>query len=79
MAMSVVEILCSVGLLLPIVFKPASSLAPASAALIAVEMLAFCAVHLMSGDTNHGPMVYWIVVAVICSFIAYGRSVLTPI
>ena len=42
------------------------------------EMLLFSAVHLASGDANHGPMIYWLVVAAICAFIAYGRFVLRP-
>ena len=27
---------------------------------------------------NYGPMIYWLVVAAICAFIAYGRFVLKP-
>jgi hypothetical protein len=53
--------------------------APIAAGCIAAEMLLFSAVHLASGVTNHGQMVYWLVVAVLCAFIAYGRFVLKPI
>jgi len=41
-------------------------------------MLLFSVVHLYSGDANYGPMIYWLVVAAICAFIAYGRFVLKP-
>ena len=78
LAMSVIELLCSVALILPIFNKRLAILAPIAAALIAAEMLLFCALHLSSGDTNYGPMIYWLVVAAICAFIAYGRFVLKP-
>ena len=42
-------------------------------------MLLFCGLHVASGHTNYGPMIYWLVVAAICAFIAYGRLVLRPI
>ena len=76
LAMSVVELLCSVGLILPAFYKPLAILAPIAAACIAAEMLLFSGVHIYSGDTNYGPMIYWLVVAAICVFIAYGRIVL---
>ena len=73
------ELLCSVGLILPALYKPLAILAPVAASGIAAEMLLFSGVHLNSGDANHGPMIYWLVVAAICLFIAYGRFVLRPI
>ena len=78
LAMSVFELLCSLALILPAINKPLAILAPIAAACIAAEMLVFCGVHLLSGDPNHGPMVYWLVVAAFCAFIAYGRFVLKP-
>ena len=78
LAMSVFELLCSVALVLPAFHKPLAILAPIAAAGIAAEMLLFCALHIYSGDANYGPMIYWLVVAAICAFIAYGRLVLRP-
>ena len=78
LAMSVFELLCSLCLILPAFYRPLAILAPIAAACIAVEMLLFCGIHLRSGDPNHGPMMYWLVVAAICAFIAYGRFVLKP-
>ena len=78
LAMSVAELLCSVGLILPAFNKPLAILAPIAAAFIAVEMLMFTALHLLSGDSSYGPVVYWLVVSVVCVFIAYGRFVLRP-
>ncbi len=79
LAMSVVELLFSVALILPALHKPLAILAPIAATCIAVEMLLFCAVHVYSGNTAHGPVIYWLVVAAICAFIAYGRFVLKPL
>lgn len=71
-----IELLCSVGLLLPAVHKALAVLVPIAATCIAAEMLLFSGVHLTSRATNHGPMIYWLVVAALCSFIAYGRFAL---
>ena len=79
LAMSVFELLCSLGLILPAFNKSLAILAPIAAACIAGEMLLFCGLHIYSGDTNYGPMIYWLVVAAICAFIAYGRFVLKPV
>jgi hypothetical protein len=76
--LSVLELVCSLGLVLPAFYKPLAWVVPLSAACIAAEMLIFCAVHLRSSETGNGPMVYWLVVAALCSFTAYGRFVLKP-
>jgi hypothetical protein len=77
--MSVVELACAVGLILPAFNKPLAVLAPLAAACVAGEMLIFCVLHLSSGDSNYGPMIYWLVVAAVSAFIAYGRFVLKPL
>jgi hypothetical protein len=53
-------------------------LAPIAAACIASEMLLFSGVHLQSGSAEHGQVVYWLIVAASCAFIAYGRFSLKP-
>lgn len=78
LSLSVLELLCSLGLVLPAVSKPLGVLAPIAALCIAAEMLLFCVVHLASGGTEQGQLVYWLVVAAVCAFIAYGRFVLVP-
>jgi hypothetical protein len=78
LAMSAFEIACALCLILPAFNKPLAKLAPIAALGIAAEMLLFCAVHLYSGDPDYSPMVYWLVVAATCAFIAYGRFVLKP-
>lgn len=78
LGMSGFELLCSLALLLPALNKSLAILAPVAAACIAAEMLLFCGLHLRSGDPSYGPMTYWLVVAAICAFIAYGRLALRP-
>lgn len=78
LGMSVVELLCAVGLILPAFNKRLSIVAPVAAAVIAAEMLVFSGLHIHSGDADRGELIYWLVVAAICAFIAYGRIVAKP-
>lgn len=80
LTMSIIEILCSIGLILPAFSKSLGNFAPAAAIFIAVEMLIFTGIHLYnySLDPGYSPIIYWLVVAAICAFIAYGRFVLKP-
>jgi hypothetical protein len=79
LALSAFEVLCAVALILPSFNKPLAILAPIAALGIAAEMGLFTAVHLRSGDPSRGPMMYWLVVALVCAFVAYGRFVLKPL
>lgn len=79
LSLSVIELLCSVGLILPAFYRPLAILAPVAAACIAAEMLLFSGVHLYSGSTDYGHLVYWLVVAALCALVAYGRLVLKPL
>lgn len=76
--LSIIEMVAVVGFLAP-VFGPRYGLTPPVAAgVILVEMLLFCVLHLTSGETKHGPLGYWLVVAAVCGFIIYGRVSLSP-
>ena len=79
MSLSVVELLCVAGLVLPIFNKQLGKLAPIAALLIIAEMLLFTAVQVSSGTGSSGEIIYWLVVAVVCAFVAYGRFVLAPL
>ena len=79
LAMAGIEFLCAIALVLPAIKKQLGFLVPIAAMIIAAEMILFCALHLSSGDSNYNPVIYWLVVAAICAFIAYGRSVLKPL
>ena len=78
-SMVVLDFLCAIALVVPLFNKRASILAPLGATLVGAEMLYFSGVHLASGSTSIGPVIYWIVVAAVCAFIIYGRLVLKPI
>jgi len=79
LSLSVIELLCALGLLLPAIKKPLGKLVPISAGIIAAEMLIFCGIHIASGDADSSPMIYWLVVAALCAFVAYGRTKLKPL
>ena len=73
LALSAFEVLCAVGLILPI-FKKSLAIVGSLAALgIAAEMLFFSGMHIHSGATNSGELIYWLVVAAIAAFVAFGR------
>lgn len=73
MAMIPFELLCSLALVLPVFPNFPTNIVPIAAACIAGEMLFFCGVHFYSGHKDFGPVIYWLVVAAFCAFIAYGR------
>ena len=79
MAMAIVELLCSLGLILPAFSKSIATLAPIAALFIVAEMLLFSAMHLSSGSGDYGPIVYWVAVAAVAAFITFGRFVLVPV
>jgi hypothetical protein len=77
--LSVAEVIAAGLLVLPLLSRSLGQLAPLAAIAIAVEMVLFSVVHVRSGETNHSPVVYWLVVAAFCAFIAVGRFVLRPL
>jgi hypothetical protein len=79
LGLSVLELLCVVALIVPAFSKRLAILAPIAAVFVGAEMLFFSGVHLASGSASRGPLIYWLVVAAVCMFIAYGRLVLKPI
>jgi hypothetical protein len=79
LAMGIIELLCSLCLILPVFNKHLGILASIAAVCIATEMLLFCGLHIYSGNANYSQMIYWLVVAAICVFIVYGRLGLKPI
>jgi hypothetical protein len=79
LAMSVVELLCALALILPAFKKSLGKLPAIAATFIAAEMLLFTGLNLSSGQAKSGEIAYWLVVAGICAFLAYGRFVLRPL
>ena len=79
LTLGVLELLCAAGLVIPLVSKSLRKLPPFAALFIVAEMILLCVVHLSSGAQSYSPMGYWLVVAVISGFIAYGRLKIKPI
>ena len=79
LALAVIEFFLALGLILPALKKSFGKLAPIAAVCITGEMLLFSLVNLFSSHTDFSQITYWIVVAAICAFLAWGRFVLKPI
>ncbi len=77
--MIALDFVCAVALVVPLFEKRAAIVAPIVAAIVALEMVYFSGVHLASGSTSIGPVIYWLVVAAVAAFVVYGRLVLKPI
>jgi DoxX-like family len=79
LGLGVIELVCAVALVLPAIYAPSGKAMPFAAAFVVAEMLLFTGLHVASGATDKGPVVYWLVVAAICGFLAYGRFALKPL
>jgi hypothetical protein len=77
--LGVIELLAAIAFVLPLFNKAWALLIPAAAIFIVAEMLMISVVHLASGNKFNGQVIYWIVVAVVAAFIAYGRFSLRPL
>lgn len=79
LTMSIVELLCALGFIVPAFYKPLAILAPVAALFIVAEMLLFSGLNVFSAPVDYGSLMYWLVVAALCAFLAYGRFTLKPI
>ena len=77
MALGILELVCTVGLIVPAAFHWRPGLTAAAAAALAIESLVFVWVHARYGEI--GPIVFCVVLGLLMAFIAYGRMVLKPI
>ncbi len=75
----VIELVCSLTLLVPLVKKSLGNLVPFAALFIVLEMLMYSVIDIFSSSPEFSQITYWLVVAVISGFIAYGRFSLKPI
>lgn len=79
LGISVLEIIAAIALVLPVFKRSEFAMFPVYGAIyIAVVMVTYCGVHLASGSKEYAPLIYWLVVAGLCAFIAYGRMRLKP-
>jgi hypothetical protein len=77
MALGIVELVCTVGLIVPDAFHWHPPLTIVAAAVLAVESLVFIGVHVKYREVS--PIVLSAVLGLLMAFIAYGRMVLLPI
>ena len=77
MALGILELLCTVGLIVPAAFHWRPALTIAAAAVLAIESLVFIGVHVKYREIT--PIVMSAVLGLVMAFVAYGRLVLNPI
>ena len=77
MALGMVELFCTVGLIVPSAFHWRPVLTVIAAAALALESLVFIYVHVKYGET--GSIVFSGVLGILMAFVAYGRTALRPI
>ena len=79
LTLGVLEMFMALGLILPLFKKSLGKSIPVAALAIVAEMFLFTGFQLASGSTDHTQIGYWMVVAVICGFVAFARFKLKPI
>ena len=77
MALGILELVCTVGLIVPAAFHWQPALTVAAATVLAIESLVFIAVHVKYREIT--PIILSGVLGLLMAFIAYGRMVLKPI
>jgi uncharacterized membrane protein YphA (DoxX/SURF4 family) len=77
LALGILELLCTVGLIIPAVLHLQPRLTILAAAVLAIESLVFVWVHVQYREIT--PMIFSGVLGILMAFIAYGRMVLKPL
>jgi uncharacterized membrane protein YphA (DoxX/SURF4 family) len=77
MALGILELVCTVGLIVPAAFHWQPVLTVVAAAVLAIESLVFIGVHAKYREI--GSISMCVVLGLLMAFIAYGRMVLMPI
>jgi uncharacterized membrane protein YphA (DoxX/SURF4 family) len=77
MALGIVELVCTVGLIVPGALHWQPLLTVLAAAVLAIETLVFIGVHVKYRELP--PIVFSGVLGLVMVFVAYGRMVLEPI
>lgn len=76
-ALGILELVCTVGLIVPGVLHWQPSLTVVAATVLAVESIVFVGVHVKYREMT--PIIMSVVLGLLMAFIAYGRLVLKPI
>lgn len=77
LALGILELVCTVGLIVPAAFHWRPQLTIVAAGLLAAESLVFIWVHLKYDEMT--PLILSAVLGLLMAFVAYGRLVLRPI
>ncbi len=77
MALGILELVCTIGLIVPAAFNWQPRLTILAATVLAVESLVFVGVHIKYYEVT--PIIFSVVLGLLMAFIAYGRMVLNPI
>ena len=77
MALGILELACTIGLIVPAAFHWRAYLTGVAAALLALESLVFIWVHVQYKEMT--PLFLSGALGVLMAFVAYGRGVLRPI
>ena len=77
MALGILELVCTVGLIVPAAFHWKPALTVVAATVLAIESLVFIGVHVKYHEIP--PIIMSGVLGLLMAFIAYGRMVLKPI
>jgi uncharacterized membrane protein YphA (DoxX/SURF4 family) len=77
MALGILELVCTVGLIVPAAFRWKPALTVAAATVLAIESLVFIGVHVKYREIP--PIIMSGVLGLLMAFIAYGRMVLKPL
>lgn len=77
MALGIVELVCTVGLIVPAAVHWRPTLTVAAAMVLAIESLVFIGVHVTYREI--APILMSGVLGLLMAFVAYGRMVLSPI
>jgi uncharacterized membrane protein YphA (DoxX/SURF4 family) len=77
MALGILELVCTAGLIVPAVFHWHPTLTVVAATVLAIESLVFIGVHAKYREKT--PIIMSIGLGLLMAFIAYGRMVLKPI
>ena len=76
-ALGILELVCTVGLIVPAAFHWQPALTVVAATILAIESLVFIGVHAKYREIT--PIILSGVLGLLMAFIAYGRMVLQPI
>lgn len=77
MALGILELICTIGLIAPAAFHWRSNLTVLAATLLAIESLVFVRVHVKYHEMT--PLILSAVLGLFMAFVAYGRVLLRPI